>query len=77
MQVYICSESVLLQASLNEAVYNREKIHRQLLAEVTDIRELKQSLQTLQEFSELENVIDSAYLPVEQLYELLRLANVL
>jgi len=57
-------------------VYNRERIHRQLSSKVTNIRELKQSLQTLQEFSELENVIDSAYLPVEQLYELLRSVTV-
>lgn len=57
-------------------MYNRERIHRQLSSKVTNIRELKQSLQTLQEFSELENVIDSAYLPVEQLYELLRSVTV-
>ena len=58
-------------------MYIREKIRRQLSAEVMDIRDLKMSLETLQEFSELENTIDSSYLPVEQLYFLLRSANIL
>ena len=53
-------------------MYIRERIRRQLSGEVMDISDLKMSLETLQEFSELENTIDSTYLPVEQLYFLLR-----
>ena len=63
---------IFLQTILNEAVYIRERIRRQLSSEVMDIRDLKMSLETLQEFSELENTIDSTYLPVEQLYCLLQ-----
>ena len=66
---------ILVQTTLNEAVYIRERIRRQVSADVMDIRELKMTLETLHEFSELENTIDSTYLPVEQLYCLLRLVN--
>ena len=44
----------------------------QLVAPVETLGQLKTTLELLQEISDLQNTIDGLYLPVEELYTLLR-----
>ena len=64
--------AIPLQASLDSLVSQRELMSSQLSTPVHTLHHLKETLELLQHITDLQNVMDELYLPVERLYGLLR-----
>lgn len=60
------------QSSLDSLVSDRELMVSQLNAPVHTLDQLKSTLELLHHITDLQNVIDSMYYPVEKMYSLLR-----
>ena len=50
----------------------REAMRSQLTTPVETLQQLRDTLELLQRISDLQNLVDGMYLPVERLYALLR-----
>ncbi len=70
---YIATCSPLpLQSSLQSLVSQREAMLHQLSCPVETLDQLKSTLELLHTITDMQNLIDELYLPVERLYTMLR-----
>ena len=65
-----------MQRKLDTAVLYRSNVRQRLELHVLSLDQLNSSLQLLEELRDMENKIDSIYLPIENMYDKLRLVRI-
>lgn len=63
----------MFQRKLDTAVLYRSNVRQRLELHVVSLDQLNSSLQLLEELRDMENKIDNIYLPIENMYDKLRL----
>ena len=63
---------LIFQKKLDSAVLYRSNVTNRLELHVQSLDQLNSALQLLEELRDMENKIDSIYLPIETMYEKLR-----